>query len=972
MQDKIKQINDSLKEIRTAISNQGVVIPDDTPLSEYASRISEISRPTITIGQQVFVFYCNAKDNEELERKNRPSVSWNNEFNAWDVTETIGGWTQAVPNPETDKYLYGLIVSVTPGQSTSDEGFSWPRPIPIQGKNGEPGEKGDTGRDGVLVGATSYHTTLVYHKITESETVDSVQISKDNIQYHVDSNDPFGPESIKVNDELIINPESYWTTVLDPSSLTVCAIITYSVMSKASEYIGKIDAVSEPFVLFGEQVKEQIVEYAINNNRDTVPSEWESTPGILTTDNQYLWSRITTVYAVGDTKVSDPVIISQYPKSIVSIDVKYGVSSDINTVPDDWESTYDQYENYTILWSKEITYYSDGTSSDVIKPTGFKGDPGISPITVLATMALDEVYTWTLAHTDIEMQSAIIVDGQTYVWNGTNNPSTFTDNYYIVTDGSTTYYWINLGQWFSTKSDWNVHSENELGHIANRTHYNNYVTLSGTYTIEEKNEFLAHIVVPLPEASINESVTTTLLNVNSDWCNFVEKTTSQLKYSFDEYVVTIDTSPVVQNEYLSFFVYCKDDNGSSIPSKIFGKELSCTFQLNYFKSLDPKFVSQMIDVNYDYLKWLKDNNRLIPGMQYRITDYDTITVQENTRSTYHPFDIIVTANSENSLNCKARAIHSDRDTESYFVDNDLSKWELWYDLDDRWRYDWIPNQDIPMGVTLSTGENCAVIDYTPHQFVDLSAIDDYYSEPIYSDYILLDHPSIVIKHPSTLDKTEYNKKFSIFGYGLFSSTDRTYSDNFWSIISAMYITDNEIKLKTLVPGRQYTIRLNESYDSVLWNLSPAAITSRLVEEKTYPVYTDSGVVTQFRETFITQILKYCAKNTEYSITALENMVELRSTWTAKHVFYIKEYISGPCNVAWPSDQQYLMFNESELRHKGTIYRMIDEWGNDCPYDFKNIQFLNTHDYNEPYGYTFNSIQSIKQNILFESYADLLI
>ena len=25
--------------------------------------------------------------------------------------------------------------------------------------------------------------------------------------------------------------------------------------------------------------------------------------------------------------------------------------------------------------------------------------------------------------------------------------------------------------------------------------------------------------------------------------------------------------------------------------------------------------------------------------------------------------------------------------------------------------------------------------------------------------------------------------------------------------------------------------------------------------------------------------------------------------------------------------------------KGVIYRMIDEWGNDCPYDFKNVQFL---------------------------------
>lgn len=26
------------------------------------------------------------------------------------------------------------------------------------------------------------------------------------------------------------------------------------------------------------------------------------------------------------------------------------------------------------------------------------------------------------------------------------------------------------------------------------------------------------------------------------------------------------------------------------------------------------------------------------------------------------------------------------------------------------------------------------------------------------------------------------------------------------------------------------------------------------------------------------------------------------------------------------------------RGKGVIYRLIDEWGNDCPYDFKNIQF----------------------------------
>lgn len=34
---------------------------------------------------------------------------------------------------------------------------------------------------------------------------------------------------------------------------------------------------------------------------------------------------------------------------------------------------------------------------------------------------------------------------------------------------------------------------------------------------------------------------------------------------------------------------------------------------------------------------------------------------------------------------------------------------------------------------------------------------------------------------------------------------------------------------------------------------------------------------------------------------------------------------------------------------GVIYRMVDEWGNDCPYDFKNIQFL----HNGSYYYTFS-------------------
>ena len=685
MQDKIKQINDGLKEIRTAISNQGVVIPDDTPLSEYASRINEISRPTITIGQQVFVFYCNARDNDELEMKIKPSVSWNNEFNAWDVTEVIGGWTRAVPNPETDKYLYGLIISVTPGQSTSDEGFSWPRPIPIQGRNGEPGEKGDTGRDGVLVGATSYHTTLVYHKLEESETVDSVQISKDDIEYHVDSNAPFGPESIKVNDELIVNPESYWTTVLDPSSLTVCAIITYSVMSKASEYIGKINAVSEPFVLFGEQVKEQIVEYAINNDRDTTPSEWEETPGILTADNQYLWSRITTVYATGDNKVSDPIVIAQYPKSIVSVDVKYGLSPDINTVPDDWKNTFNQYENYTILWSKEITSYSDGTSNEIIKPIAFKGDPGISPIKILATIPSSELESWTLSHTNIENQSAIIVDKKTYVWHGTTNPSVWTNNYHSVEGTGVTYYWADLGQWFSTEiPDWNVNDPEESGYIANRTHYEENFSKIYSGTIDLKNGTYSYTYF-IPEGYGVNKVTITMEDLNLYDVSLLGANSGHYIASTFDDPTNGPASCRLSHNPGRFVISC--DRGITVP-------LNFELTVNYYKlvTLDPKFVPQMIEIAYADLKALKDQSQLIPGMQYRITDYVTTTTQADTTSANHQFDIIVTADSKNTLNEKARAIQHEGDV--YFDDADLNAWKLWYCLDnDTERFAWADAQN---------------------------------------------------------------------------------------------------------------------------------------------------------------------------------------------------------------------------------------------------------------------------------------
>ena len=97
----------------------------------------------------------------------------------------------------------------------------------------------------------------------------------------------------------------------------------------------------------------------------------------------------------------------------------------------------------------------------------------------------------------------------------------------------------------------------------------------------------------------------------------------------------------------------------------------------------------MINITYAELVELRNNNKLIAGMQYRITDYVTTTAQENTKSAGNQFDVIVTADNENTLNEVARACLHDGDT--YFSENGarLETWKIWYCLDnDIERFAW--------------------------------------------------------------------------------------------------------------------------------------------------------------------------------------------------------------------------------------------------------------------------------------------
>ena len=82
------------------------------------------------------------------------------------------------------------------------------------------------------------------------------------------------------------------------------------------------------------------------------------------------------------------------------------------------------------------------------------------------------------------------------------------------------------------------------------------------------------------------------------------------------------------------------------------------------------------------LKDARDAGNLIPGQYYRITDYVT-TVNgatiTNARSAGHPFDLLLRADSADTLNEQAWAVKHEGDT--YFKDARLEAWQLKYRLD---------------------------------------------------------------------------------------------------------------------------------------------------------------------------------------------------------------------------------------------------------------------------------------------------
>ena len=182
--------------------------------------------------------------------------------------------------------------------------------------------------------------------------------------------------------------------------------------------------------------------------------------------------------------------------------------------------------------------------------------------------------------------------------------------------------------------------------------------------------------------------------------------------------------------------------------------------------------SSIEEITYSDLKALRDGTKLTPSRLYRITDYITTTVQSNTKSAGHHFDVIVLAISETELLEQAWVIHHEGD--EYFTNNNLSAWKIWYCIDnDTNRFAWA--------------------DATNGKGVIYRMIDEFNNDVPY------DFKNIQFKHPK--DTTTYPHYYYTFASGnVKNNTDYSLSitNNCYSNVIKEYISSDKRILNQII------------------------------------------------------------------------------------------------------------------------------------------------------------------------------
>lgn len=325
------------------------------------------------------------------------------------------------------------------------------------------------------------------------------------------------------------------------------------------------------------------------------------------------------------------------------------------------------------------------------------------------------------------------------------------------------------------------------------------------------------------------------------------------------------------------------------------------------------------EASYSDLKTLRDNGQLIPGHLYRITDYITTTAQEGTRSAGHQFDIIVQAITENVISEDARAIQHKFEIpkEAYNVTGEIDLIHF--------------GEEEYQGVVYQRYTTLDMDIINGYYLIDFNNINDAnpkkgYKSTIYCNYYVVDGDYLngldegeVVAFKQNVHELFYFSNSNLAAWKLKYCMDNDADRFAWASNIYLHPYNNQPMIR---------VGDDPETDTYIYVRYPEADSNGKFAWA-YGIGSDGKTITDFIRDY---------EPDYYEDLGIKPFDVTDLIYTDCENVYVGETLdmSGtPCTIL-----------EISGIGKGVIYQMIDEYGNDCPYDFKNIQFLRSEDWHD--------------------------
>jgi hypothetical protein len=349
-------------------------------------------------------------------------------------------------------------------------------------------------------------------------------------------------------------------------------------------------------------------------------------------------------------------------------------------------------------------------------------------------------------------------------------------------------------------------------------------------------------------------------------------------------------------------------------------------------------LTNMVETTWFTLKLLKESSNLVPGKMYRITDYNTTVSEALTDVSVagHQFDIIVTALSKTELDCRASAIQHEGDT--YFSNCDLSKWQLWYDIEnDTDKYSWA----VGYSSSGNGGAKGSISGYAPEYISADKTTAINLDKAGLSNYLVFQGIETITMEKEDVECYVYGTSVQAAALGY----TKIFCQEYPSLGSEIYGIDSKENIVILSDVITVSSSMQPTNGTKI-------IAKSITSDHTAHILNKAGISPELE--FNGRIVMYRGQKC-YSYGSSAQYAVLANEFKNITDIIVTDGVSPNVPKKVPGAGAGVIILDDEVGDSitavsqemvvlggnggtGVIYRMIDEWGNDCPYDFKNIKF----------------------------------